>query len=40
LPGRYPRASDIARIACRCFDSSVVSGGQIAPPIYIRDAVI
>jgi tRNA threonylcarbamoyladenosine biosynthesis protein TsaB len=39
LPGRYPRASDIARIACRCFDSGMVSGGQIVPPIYIRDAV-
>ena len=38
LPGRCPRASDIARIACRCFDSGVVSGRQIVPPIYIRDA--
>ena len=39
LPDRCPRASDIARIACRCFDSGVVSGGQSVPPIYIRDAV-
>ena len=39
LPDRCPRASDISRIACRCFDSGVVSGGQIVPPIYIRDAV-
>jgi tRNA threonylcarbamoyladenosine biosynthesis protein TsaB len=39
LPGRYPRASDIARIASRCFDSGVKSGGQIVPPIYIRDAI-
>ena len=39
LPGRYPRASDIARIACRCFDSGVKSNGQIVSPIYIRDAV-
>ena len=39
LPGRCPRASDIARIACRCFDDGVVSGSQIVSPIYIRDAV-
>ena len=39
LPGRCPRASDIARIARRCFGSGVVSGGQIVSPIYIRDAV-
>jgi tRNA threonylcarbamoyladenosine biosynthesis protein TsaB len=39
LPDCYPRASDIARIACRCFDSGVVSKGEIVLPIYIRDAV-
>jgi tRNA threonylcarbamoyladenosine biosynthesis protein TsaB len=39
LPDRFPRASDIARIACRCFDSSLKSGGQIVSPVYIRDAV-
>ena len=39
LSGRFPGASDIARIACRCFDSGVVSGDQIVSPIYIRDAV-
>ena len=39
LPGRYPRASEIAKIACRCFESGVVSGGQVVSPIYIRDAV-
>ena len=39
LPGRCPRASDIARIACRCFHSGLKSGGQIVSPIYIRDAV-
>ena len=39
LPGRCPRASDIARIACRCFDRGVLLSGQIASPLYIRDAV-
>ena len=39
LPGCCPKASDIARIACRCFDSGVVFGGQIVSPTYIRDAV-
>ena len=39
LPGRCPRASDIARIARRCFDNGVVLGDQIVSPIYIRDAV-
>ena len=39
LPGRCPKASDIARIACRCFSRGVISGGEIVSPIYIRDAV-
>ena len=39
FPGHSPRASNIAQIACRCFDRGVVSGRQIVPPIYIRDAV-
>jgi tRNA threonylcarbamoyladenosine biosynthesis protein TsaB len=39
LRDRCPRASDIAQIACRCFDGGVQSSLQIVSPIYIRGAV-
>ena len=39
LPSQYPRASDIVRIACRCFNRGVMLGSEIVSPIYIRNSV-